>query len=151
MDTPPPPPYDLPPSYEEATSQDGWGASSRLPSYRSPTMQRRNPYRRILPVHRNYTRPQEESFEDFYRSLRPSTHRLEPTETPAVVPPQLVPILPPPPAPPAPPHPPYQDPRVNAEERIRRLIRRLFLIVPLFTRIVRAGLAAAMRAAELQL
>ncbi|KNZ71515.1 hypothetical protein J132_09252 [Termitomyces sp. J132] len=90
---------------------------------------------------------QEKSFEEFYRSLQQSVNRrtgtssttAAPTNNAVAAPPPIVaplnaPVLPPPP-------PLAQEP----EERLHRLIRRLFLL-PEIIRIVRAGLGAALRA-----
>ncbi|KAG5724190.1 hypothetical protein E4T56_gene15289 [Termitomyces sp. T112] len=149
----PPPPYAGPsgafvlPIYETATSLDHWDDSSCLPPYQARTGQRFHPYNRILPVHRGYIPRQEKSFEEFYRSLQQSVNRrtgtssttAAPTNNAVAAPPPIVaplnaPVLPPPP-------PLAQEP----EERLHRLIRRLFLL-PEIIRIVRAGLGAALRA-----
>ncbi|KAG5720000.1 hypothetical protein E4T56_gene6847 [Termitomyces sp. T112] len=163
----PPPPYPGPssafvlPPYETATSLDHRDDSSCLPPYQARTGQRFHPYHRILPVHRGYIPRQEKSFKEFYRSLQQSVNRrtgtpsttaapsaLPPTNNPVAVPPP-VPVVATPTASGLPPPPPLlaQDLIQDPEERLRRLIRRLFLL-PEIIRIVRAGLGAALRAAE---
>ncbi|KAH0590473.1 hypothetical protein H2248_000622 [Termitomyces sp. 'cryptogamus'] len=143
---------DLPPPYAGPSGAfvlppygtDHWDDSSCLPPYQARTGQRFHPYNRILPVHRGYIPRQEKSFEEFYRSLQQSVNRRTGTPSTTAAPTNDAVAAPPPVVAPvnAPVPPPLaQEP----EERLHRLIRRLFLL-PEIIRIVRAGLGASLRA-----
>ncbi|KAG5717479.1 hypothetical protein E4T56_gene4856 [Termitomyces sp. T112] len=84
----PPPPYPGPnsafalPPYETAASLDTWADSYCLPPYQSRTGQRFHPYMRIIPTCRAR---QEESLEEFLRSLQTSSdHQATVAEPPLV-------------------------------------------------------------------
>ncbi|KAG6889700.1 hypothetical protein C0992_004420 [Termitomyces sp. T32_za158] len=188
-----PPPYPSAfalPQYETATSLDAWADSYCLPPYQFRTARRFHPYMRVV---RDRRARQEESFEEFLRSVQASTnHRaISPPVAAAEASVACTPPYPPArsincqvsaplpiattlsspglPLPLPAPRPLAQDPDINPAEHRLSLVHRLFLVVwlsffgsasqsssekhisqPEIIRIVRAGLRAAMRAAEMQ-